>query len=75
MTLTHRSPAARRKASRTVTAMVGFVALALATAACGGKAPASAGSNGDSLKVGVFVDNAFGDGDFFDQAAKAQKPL
>ncbi|WP_148217940.1 BMP family lipoprotein [Nocardioides sp. JS614] len=52
------------------------VALGLALAACGGQAPTTGSADdGDALKVGIFVDNAFGDGDFFDQAAKAEEPL
>lgn len=51
------------------------VALVWAMAACGGEAPQSAKGDDDSLRVGIFVDNAFGDGDFFDQAAKAEQPL
>ena len=51
------------------------VTLGLALAACGGQAPQSDDKSGDSLKVGIFVDNAFGDGDFFDQAAKAEESL
>lgn len=51
------------------------VTLGLALAACGGQAPQSDDKSDDSLKVGIFVDNAFGDGDFMDQAAKAEGPL
>ena len=51
------------------------IALGLTLAACGGQAPQSSKSDDNSLKVGIFVDNAFGDGDFFDQAAKAVEPL
>lgn len=55
-------------------------AAAMALAACGGQAPNTGGTGGSggedkSLRVGIFVDNAFGDGDFFDQAAKAEGPL
>ncbi|GAA2347975.1 BMP family lipoprotein [Streptomyces violaceusniger] len=55
--------------------------LALATvtvltlSACGGKAPATSSAAGSKLPIGIFVDNAFGDGDFFDQAAAAERPL
>lgn len=53
-----------------------IAALGLALAACGGQAPKTGSDeDSDALKVGIFVDNAFGDGDFFDQAAKAQAPL
>lgn len=49
---------------------------ALVLAGCAGKAPeAAASGDEDALSIGIFVDNAFGDGDFFDQAALAQKPL
>lgn len=50
-------------------------------AACGGQAPdTGAGDTDDTAaadgpNVGIFVDNAFGDGDFFDQAAAAEAPL
>lgn len=52
----------------------------LALSSCGGKAPSSngsddSGSSASSTKIGIFVDNAFGDGDFFDQAAKAKEVL
>lgn len=50
--------------------------LGLALSACGGQAPEkSSDADGDQLRVGIFVDNAFGDGDFFDQAAKAEESL
>ncbi|GAA4359963.1 BMP family lipoprotein [Paeniglutamicibacter cryotolerans] len=49
--------------------------LGLSLTACGGKAPTAAGASADGLKVGIFVDNAFGDGDFFDQAGVAVDSL
>lgn len=65
--------------TRRVFSVIGLTGAALILAACGGQAPKTAGG-GDSgseqaTKVGIFVDNAFGDGDFFDQAAKAVEPL
>lgn len=67
---------------RQIRGLAGIAALGLALTACGGQAPGgsaqpSAGTNGTSAgpTVGIFVDNAFGDGDFFDQAAKAETPL
>ena len=52
------------------------MAALMAATACGGEAPQTGGSgDDDALRVGIFVDNAFGDGDFFDQAAKAESPL
>ena len=70
------------KRIRTLTGLVaagGVTALTLT--ACGGQAPntgtpaGATGSGGAGLRVGIFVDNAFGDGDFFDQAAKAESQL
>lgn len=61
---------------RTTRKATSIAALGLALAACGGQAPQSGSEeDGDALKVGIFVDNAFGDGDFFDQAAKAEEQL
>ncbi|MEV0968171.1 BMP family lipoprotein [Microtetraspora glauca] len=56
-------------------AIAGLTLIGMGLAACGGKAPATAGAQSGQLRVGIFVDNAFGDGDFFDQAAKAEEPL
>ncbi|MBK0418091.1 BMP family protein [Leucobacter sp. CSA1] len=53
-------------------ALLGAASLVLV--GCGGKAPTAQGEE-DSLNIGVFVDNAFGDGDFFDQASLAEDPL
>lgn len=63
--------------------VIGIAAIAAATltlSACGGAAPAESSSPAESSaaagpRVGIFVDNAFGDGDFFDQAAKAKQQL
>ncbi len=44
------------------------------SAACGGQVVDSA-QRQPWPRVGIFVDNAFGDGDFFDQAAAAVEPL
>jgi basic membrane protein A len=51
---------------------------ALALTACGGKSVQedAAGTAGqDELRVGIFVDNVFGDRDFFDQAGKGKPVL
>ena len=48
---------------------------AVSVTACGGQAPASPEASADAVKVGIFVDDAFGDGDFFDQAAVAVDQL
>ncbi|UOY03351.1 BMP family lipoprotein [Blastococcus sp. PRF04-17] len=56
--------------------LAGTAVLTAALAACGGEAPRTADAAEDgALRVGIFVDNAFGDGDFFDQAGRAQQPL
>lgn len=56
--------------------LAGLAVLGMTLAACGGQAPDAAGdSESSETRVGIFVDNAFGDGDFFDQAAKAEQPL
>ena len=61
---------------KTATWKIASVAtLGLALAACGGQAPQTAKGDDTALRVGIFVDNAFGDGDFFDQAAKAEEAL
>jgi basic membrane protein A len=66
----------RINSARLLATTASLVIGALALAGCAGKAPDAAAVDGTSaLKVGIFVDNAFGDGDFFDQAALAQKPL
>lgn len=49
--------------------------LTLTLSACGGQAPTSTAADESGLKVGIFVDNAFGDGDFFDQAGVAVETL
>ncbi len=61
------------------------LALTLVLAACGGDDSASThgetqgetheATSDDAISVGIFVDNAFGDGDFFDQAAAAESSL
>jgi basic membrane protein A and related proteins len=56
-------------------ALAGLTVIGMGLSACGGKAPETAGAQSGQLRVGIFVDNAFGDGDFFDQAAKAEEPL
>ncbi len=63
-----------------VRGIAALAAIGLALTACGGQAPAtstggSASGSATSPQVGIFVDNAFGDGDFFDQAAQAEGPL
>jgi basic membrane protein A len=69
------TPASSRTC-RLVGAALTIVALACGLAACGGEAPKSNASDSeDTLSVGIFVDDAFGDGDFFDQAAAAEQPL
>ncbi|TJY69674.1 BMP family ABC transporter substrate-binding protein [Arthrobacter sp. CAU 1506] len=60
---------------RAWTGVAGLACAGLLLAGCGGKAPAAAGASDAELSIGIFVDNAFGDGDFFDQAAKAQASL
>jgi basic membrane protein A len=47
----------------------------LLLAACGGQVVATTDDDATGPRVGIFVDNAFGDGDFFDQAAAAVDPL
>lgn len=63
--------------SRRLGALAIVGGLSLSLVACGGAAPKSSASSKDdkALSVGIFVDNAFGDGDFFDQAAAAKDPL
>ncbi|MBK0422735.1 BMP family protein [Leucobacter sp. CSA2] len=67
----------RRSAYRALAPFALISAAALGLVGCGGQAPdsAGAGSAKDSLKVGIFVDNAFGDGDFFDQSLLAKESL
>lgn len=60
---------------KTLGALAATGILGLTLTGCGGQAPSSAGADSESLHVGIFVDNAFGDGDFFDQAAVAIDPL
>lgn len=63
--------------------LAGLTIVGLALSACGGQAPATGGGAGGEAssgaasgpKVGIFVDNAFGDTDFFDQAGHAVEPL
>lgn len=66
-----------RYAGRAAIATV--AALSLTLVGCAGKAPDSAGTGTGTdtagPTVGIFVDNAFGDGDFFDQAADAETSL
>lgn len=50
-------------------------ATSAAASAAASAAPSAAPSQAAGPRVGIFVDNAFGDGDFFDQAAKAQSQL
>lgn len=59
---------------RSIAALAGAAALTLALAGCSGQAPSSQGA-ADQLNIGIFVDNAFGDGDFFDQASFAEEEL
>jgi basic membrane protein A len=48
----------------------------LLLAGCGGTDPSATSSDSaEALTVGIFVDNAFGDGDFLDQGALATEPL
>jgi basic membrane protein A len=47
----------------------------LAVAACGGAAPVTPATGTSGLTVGIFVDDAFGDGDFMDQGGAAKVPL
>lgn len=72
MTVFQTSSNSARRPLRAALAAAGVLTVA---AACGGKAPESSVANDEGLSVGIFVDNAFGDGDFFDQAAAAQEPL
>lgn len=60
--------------ARPFAALAGAATVALALTACGGQAPDTQ-TDEEALSVGIFVDNAFGDGDFFDQAALAEDPL
>ncbi|MGM0931173.1 MAG: BMP family lipoprotein [Actinomycetota bacterium] len=71
------SPNGRRRAPsfKPWTGVAGLACAGLLLTGCGGKAPATAGEGEEGLSVGIFVDNAFGDGDFFDQAAKARETL
>lgn len=59
---------------RGLTGLLVSVLLGTGLVACGGKLPQPI-DDGRGLQVGIFVDNAFGDGDFFDQAAKAIDPV
>jgi basic membrane protein A and related proteins len=47
----------------------------LAVAACGGAAPVTPAAGTSGPTVGIFVDDAFGDGDFMDQGGAAKAPL
>lgn len=76
--ITFRSATApRRRLARATTALGAATVIALALSACGGIDPTAQNpDDGDAaLRVGIFVDNAFGDGDFFDQAAAAEDSL
>ncbi|MFB8386760.1 BMP family protein [Microbacterium sp. NPDC055910] len=68
---------ASRIGTRSLATLTLVGAATLVLAGCGGQAPNTSGQGGaeDALNVGIFVDNAFGDGDFFDQAALAQSSL
>lgn len=63
-----------RNQARMFAALTGAAVTALALSACGGQAP-NTQTDAEALNVGIFVDNAFGDGDFFDQAALAEDSL
>ena len=67
--------ASRRPFVQRVGVVASAAVLAVGLTACGGAKPKASGSDHEGLSVGIFVDNAFGDGDFFDQAAAAEKPL
>jgi len=69
------APATRRPFVRRASVVASAAVLAVGLTACGGAKPKASGSDDEGLSVGIFVDNAFGDGDFFDQAAAAEKPL
>ncbi|WP_157962532.1 BMP family protein [Homoserinimonas sp. OAct 916] len=56
-------------------AIAAVAALSLTLVGCSGKAPDAVGTSADGPTIGIFVDNAFGDGDFFDQAAGAEATL
>lgn len=61
-----------------ITSIAGIAAISLTLVGCSGKAPdsvAGGSESGDGPRIGIFVDNAFGDGDFFDQAAGAESSL
>ncbi|RZT66872.1 BMP family lipoprotein [Leucobacter luti] len=61
--------------TRPLAALALTAAAALALAGCSGQAPSAGGGDADALNIGIFVDNAFGDGDFFDQASLAEDTL
>ena len=66
----------QHRAVRRTVAALGAAAITSTLAGCGGAAPKTSSANDDdTVSVGIFVDNAFGDGDFFDQAAAAEGPL
>src|SRR5690349_14484100 len=76
--ITFRPAAApRRRLLRATTALAAATVIGLALSACGGIDPTAETPDGgeNALSVGIFVDNAFGDGDFFDQAAAAEDSL
>ena len=54
-------------------AVIFVIVVGLVLSACGGSDDTAGGES--DVAVGIFVDNAFGDGDFFDQAAAAEGTL
>lgn len=66
-----------RRLARSAFVLATATTLGLALSSCGGIDPTAQDPEGEesSLSVGIFVDNAFGDGDFFDQAAAAEDSL
>ncbi len=69
------APANLRPVVRKVGVVATAAVLAVGLTACGGAKPKASGTDDEGLSVGIFVDNAFGDGDFFDQAAAAEGTL
>lgn len=65
----------RKYLSRSGPWLAALAGMLLVLSACGGQDPAEEPAAEDAVNVGIFVDNAFGDGDFFDQAAAAEEQL
>ena len=75
--ISFRSATRKGRTLRTATAIAAATVVGFGLSACGGIDPTTQDpdTGADALTVGIFVDNAFGDGDFFDQAAAAEGSL